>query len=71
MLGPLGFTAREAWANNPMVNEDGWYKILDALTRRKLLTIQLSEPDRKGGRPKAIYSPNMDYVLCLPDFDGL
>jgi hypothetical protein len=69
--GPVGFTAREIWAYNPIVNESGWYQLLDKLASRALLTVQLSEPDRKGGRPKAIYAPSDIFAICLPKFDGL
>lgn len=70
-MGPLGFTARDVWAYKPIVSESNWYLLLDKLSSRGLLTIQLSEPDRKGGRPKAIYTPTDMNVVALPPFDGL
>jgi hypothetical protein len=70
-MGPLGFTARDVWAYKPIVSESNWYLLLDKLASRNLLTIQLSEPDRKGGRPKAIYAPNDMNAVVLPAFDDL
>lgn len=67
--GPLGFTQREIWAHCPIVSESNWYIYLGVLTARKLLSITLEEPDRKKGRPHAIYSINEDSSITLPPFE--
>jgi hypothetical protein len=65
-----GFTAKEAWIENPMVGEESWRKMLDAIARRGLLTLHLSEPEGKG-RPSVLYSTNTNNDVNLPSFEDI
>jgi len=69
-IGMIGFTAREAWIENPMVSEESWKKMLDAIARRGLLTLHLSEPEGKG-RPSILYSTNTNCEVSLPKFEDI
>jgi len=67
----FSFSAREIWAHKPIVNEQSWLKLLDTLAQRGHLEVQLADSERKGGRPKSVYSPLDTHTLKLPTFEDL